>query len=211
MSFAFMPVYTGDYLRDTRHLSMSEHGCYFLLLTFCWDARGPLPLDERKVSGICNARSNDEIEAMRRVLNEFFVRMDDGWYNRRMQREVERADALSRVRSESGRKGYEAKAKHLPSTSQASAEHEPLPPPPPPQLPPETHRGRSRSPFVPPSLEEVRQFVSQNRLSVDPSTFIDYYTSNGWKVGKNPMKDWQATARRWDRTGDEKQASVPYV
>lgn len=126
MSFAYMPFYTGDYLRDTRHLSMSEHGAYLLMLSYCWDAKGPLPLDERKLLGICNARSGDEIEAVRRVVIEFFVRMDDGWYNHRMQKEVERSEALSKARSEAGRSGYEAKAKQLPNKRQSSAKHKPL-------------------------------------------------------------------------------------
>jgi uncharacterized protein YdaU (DUF1376 family) len=96
----------------------------------CWDQKGPAPLDERKLMGICNARSTDEIEAMRRVLAEFFIRMDDGHYNARMQTEVERSEALSRARSDAGRKGYEAKAKHLPSKCQASAKQVPLSPSP---------------------------------------------------------------------------------
>lgn len=130
MSFAYMPLFTGDYLRDTQHLSMSEHGAYLKLLMHCWDQKGPVPLDERKLMGICNARSTDEIEAMRRVIGEFFVRMDDGHYNRRMQSEIERSEALSRVRSNAGRMGYEAKAKQLPSKSLASARHKPLSPSP---------------------------------------------------------------------------------
>lgn len=102
MSFAFMALYTGDYLRDTRHLSMAEHGCYLLLLMHCWDQRGPLPKDERKLIGICNARSSDEIEAMRRVVSEFFVEMTDGLYNPRMQKEIERAEAISGKRRVAG-------------------------------------------------------------------------------------------------------------
>jgi len=35
---------------------------------------------------------------------------------------------------------------------------------------------------------------------VDPDRFIDYYTSNGWRVGKNPMKDWKAAVRSWERS-----------
>lgn len=131
-----MPVYTGDYLRDTQHLSCSEHGIYFKLLMHCWDQRGPAPLDERKLQGIVNARSADEIEALRRVLREFFTAMEDGWYNRRMQLEVERAGTISAQRSEAGRKGYESRAKQLPNKSQANAEHVHLPPPPPLQPPP---------------------------------------------------------------------------
>jgi len=121
MSFAYLPLYTGDYLRDTQHLSCSEHGIYLKFLMHCWDQKGPIPLDERKQQGICNARSGDEIEAMRRIRTEFFVQMDDGFYNMRMQREVEKAENISGARSEAGRKGYLAKAKQLPSKSQASA------------------------------------------------------------------------------------------
>ena len=36
---------------------------------------------------------------------------------------------------------------------------------------------------------------------VDAEKFIDYYTSNGWKVGKNSMKDWKAAVRTWERNG----------
>jgi hypothetical protein len=71
----------------------------------------------------------------------------------------------------------------------------------------EVHRAR----FAPPSLEEVTAFVKESGSTVDPVTFIDYYTSNGWKVGKNPMKDWKATVRRWSRTSDKPETSVPYI
>lgn len=85
MSFQYMPFYTGDYLHDTRHLTPMKHGIYVLLLMFCWDQKGPLPLDEQECAGIASCRSGDEIKAMRRVLNEFFIRMEDGWYNKRAQ------------------------------------------------------------------------------------------------------------------------------
>lgn len=102
MSFQFMPLYTGDYLRDTQHLSCSEHGIYIKFLMHCWDQKGPVPPDERKQVGICNARSGDEIEAMRRVLREFFAAMDDGWYNKRMAEEISKAEGLSAARSKGG-------------------------------------------------------------------------------------------------------------
>lgn len=121
MSFAFMPLYSGDYLRDTRHLTPLRHGVYLLLLMHCWDSRGPVPLDEQEAAGVANCRSADEVEALRYVLNRFFTRMEDGWYNRRIQREIERAESISRVRSDAGRMGYQAKAKHMLSKSQAQA------------------------------------------------------------------------------------------
>jgi uncharacterized protein YdaU (DUF1376 family) len=48
MSFAYMRFFTGDYYRDTRHLSMLQHGAYRQLIDHCWDQKGPLPLDPEK-------------------------------------------------------------------------------------------------------------------------------------------------------------------
>jgi uncharacterized protein YdaU (DUF1376 family) len=152
VSFAFLPLYTGDYLRDTRHLSPLKHGIYVLLLMHCWDQRGPVPIDEQEAAGVANCRSQDEIEALRYVLSRFFTRMDDGFYNHRMQKEIERSQSISHARSEAGRRGYEARAKQLPSKSQAIAKQVHLPPPPPPSPPPSPQpreRQRHASPTAP--------------------------------------------------------------
>jgi uncharacterized protein YdaU (DUF1376 family) len=114
-----MPVYTGDYLRDTQHLSCSEHGIFLKLLMYCWDQKGPAPIDERRLCGIVNARSGDEIEAMRRVLAEFFIRMEDGYYNKRMQTEVERASSISIARSAAGHPAAKPQDSPLDSRAQA--------------------------------------------------------------------------------------------
>ena len=55
--------------------------------------------------------------------------------------------------------------------------------------------------FTPPTLEEVTAYCIERNNSVDPQHFIDYYTSNGWLVGKNKMKDWKAAIRTWERNG----------
>lgn len=51
--------------------------------------------------------------------------------------------------------------------------------------------------FAPPTIDDVKNYCSEHGYAVDPQRFVDYYTANGWKVGKNPMKDWQATVRSW--------------
>ena len=51
--------------------------------------------------------------------------------------------------------------------------------------------------FSRPSLEELQAYIDEKGLNVNAQNFIDYYESNGWKVGRNPMKDWKATCRRW--------------
>ena len=53
--------------------------------------------------------------------------------------------------------------------------------------------------FTKPSLEEINDFILENNLKVNAEHFYDYYESNGWKVGKNSMKDWKATLRNWNR------------
>ena len=55
--------------------------------------------------------------------------------------------------------------------------------------------------FTPPTIEEVTAYCIERNNSVDPQHFIDYYTSNGWLVGKNKMKDWKAAVRTWERNG----------
>ena len=61
--------------------------------------------------------------------------------------------------------------------------------------------GEKAKRFSPPSLEEVKAYCSERGNGIDAQHFIDYYTANGWKVGKNPMKDWKATVRTWERNG----------
>lgn len=53
--------------------------------------------------------------------------------------------------------------------------------------------------FIKPSIEEIKEYCSQNDLNIDCERFYDYYESNDWHVGKNKMKDWKATARNWNR------------
>ena len=47
----------------------------------------------------------------------------------------------------------------------------------------------TRQRFTPPSADDVRAYATEKGYTIDPEAFVDYYTANGWKVGKNPMKD----------------------
>lgn len=55
--------------------------------------------------------------------------------------------------------------------------------------------------FKPPTVDEVKAYCIERQNNVDAARFIDYYTANGWKVGKNTMKDWKAAVRTWERNG----------
>lgn len=53
--------------------------------------------------------------------------------------------------------------------------------------------------FRPPTEQEVRAYCLERHNNVDAETFISFYQSNGWKVGKNKMKDWKASVRTWEK------------
>lgn len=58
--------------------------------------------------------------------------------------------------------------------------------------------------FVKPTLEEVRAYCQERNNGINPQRFMDYYDANGWKVGKNPMKDWKASIRTWENNSKPK-------
>ena len=53
--------------------------------------------------------------------------------------------------------------------------------------------------FTPPTVEEVEAYNAERGSRVDCQRFVDFYTSKGWKVGREPMKDWRAAFRTWER------------
>ena len=64
--------------------------------------------------------------------------------------------------------------------------------------------------FQKPTLEEVKQYCLERKNNIDAQKFVDYYESNGWKVGRNPMKDWKATIRTWE-SNNKQQSKPKYV
>lgn len=66
-----------------------------------------------------------------------------------------------------------------------------------------------RTKFVIPTIEQVEEYCNERGNCVDPVKWHDHYTSNGWKVGKNPMKDWKAAIRTWERNDNNKQNIFP--
>lgn len=63
--------------------------------------------------------------------------------------------------------------------------------------------------FHPPSIEEVTSYCKERNNNVDAQQFIDFYTTKGWMVGKNKMKDWKACVRTWERR-DTKPTHIKY-
>lgn len=64
----------------------------------------------------------------------------------------------------------------------------------------ESARGEKAKRFIPPSVEEVEQYCIERSNNIDAQSFIDFYESKGWMIGKNKMKDWKAAVRTWERS-----------
>lgn len=65
--------------------------------------------------------------------------------------------------------------------------------------------------FKKPSLEEVEAYCQERANGVDPEKWFNYYTANGWKVGKNSMKDWKAAVRTWERNEENTAPAIPEI
>jgi hypothetical protein len=50
-----------------------------------------------------------------------------------------------------------------------------------------------------PTLDDIKEYVIANCMSVEPEVFFDYYESKGWKIGGNTISDWKAALRNWQR------------
>jgi len=52
--------------------------------------------------------------------------------------------------------------------------------------------------FIKPNIQEIKDYCLERKNNVDVNKFFNYYEANGWKVGKNAMKDWKACIRTWE-------------
>jgi len=63
------------------------------------------------------------------------------------------------------------------------------------------YKNKRNNIFIVPSLEEITAYCKERKNQINPQTFLDHYTGNGWMVGKNKMKDWKAVIRTWETRG----------
>jgi uncharacterized protein YdaU (DUF1376 family) len=90
-SLPYMPLFVGDYLRDTRHLTTEEHGAYFLLILEYWAKGGKLPDDDAQLARIVNL-SPAKWRKVKPIVKQFF-QVQDGWHHKRIDEELDYAAA----------------------------------------------------------------------------------------------------------------------
>jgi uncharacterized protein YdaU (DUF1376 family) len=100
MKRPWMPLYVGDYLGDTGHLTTTQHGAYLLLMMHYW-RKGGLPDDDRQLSKIAKLPLKTWCE-YRATLQDFF---HDGWKHKRIEAELQKMMRVSEQRAIAGQKG----------------------------------------------------------------------------------------------------------
>jgi uncharacterized protein YdaU (DUF1376 family) len=116
----WMPLYIGDYLKDTMHLSRADHGSYLLLIMAYWVNGGPLPNDPEYLAGVARA-SQEEWQTLSKRLARFFQTDASAWRHERIEKEIARAKQQQETKSRAGRKG--AAAKYGRTVAQAQQTH----------------------------------------------------------------------------------------
>jgi uncharacterized protein YdaU (DUF1376 family) len=100
----YMPFYTADYMNDTAHLSMEEHGAYLLLIIHYWHTEKPIPADEKSLSQICRTT----LKGVRRIklrVSLLFSQEGNTWVHKRIEKELAEYRHKLYVAREKGKNG----------------------------------------------------------------------------------------------------------
>lgn len=95
-----MPLYVGDYLRDTQHLTTTQHGAYLLLIMHYWQ-HGGLPSEEEAIARISRL-SLHQWKSNSQAIAELFL---PGWKHKRIEHELEKMKTISAKRAMAGQRG----------------------------------------------------------------------------------------------------------
>lgn len=188
----------GDYASHTGHLDELEDLAYRRMLDYCYLNEIGLPESVDEVARLIRMRTHSERIA--NVLREFFTLHSDGWWrHERVEREIESfRDKSSKAKKAARKRWVSTDANAMRTHSERNANHKPLTI----NQEPIKERVATAPRFTPPSVDDVSEYISENRYPVDPERFVDFYESKGWMVGKTKMKDWKAAVRTWSKRNE---------
>lgn len=202
----FFQFYPHDWLYDTRICTPAEKAVLIDLLCFMWNApkRGILfgdPQDLARLVGMEWADFKAILNALKRknILTVKEEGDDVSILSRRMAREEKRRESNRFYQSSSRERRASASCQQNVSGNKSEDRSQKT----------EVIKdkdiitvpaARARATFSKPTIEEVRAYCQERRNRVDVDKWFAHYESNGWRVGKNPMKDWRAAVRTWERS-----------
>jgi len=213
----------GDYASHTSRLKPIEDLAYRRMLDLYYLNEQPLSLclsDVAREIGL-----TDYLDEVTYVLNKFFIQTEFGFSQKRIDLEIKKYKTNHKSKIKAGKASAKARLVKA-SSAQTSIEHalntrttndelninhkplninhKPL------NINQELvvkDTGTKAKRFMPPTLDQVHFYCNERLNNVDANKFIDHYTSNGWLVGKNKMKDWKAAIRTWEKSSFDKPSS----
>ena len=174
--------YSSDFLNGVADLTMEERGQFITLL--CLQHQKGTLTD--KTIRLCLGSVSVD------VLSKFTKDKQGNYFNERLNEEIEKRIQFTESRRNNGSKGGRPKnntkplglAKHNLMEDVNENENE------------DVNINKSKC-----SFEEVYEYmairIGTEQAKVEAEKFVNYYTSNGWRVGKNPMKSWQHAVNNW--------------
>jgi len=209
-----MPFYWGDWFKcpEVRALTPAARCLWFEMLGLMWEStpRGYLVLNHKpypkEALSRCLGFACDLLDVLLSELEQYAVysKTDNGIiYSRKMVRDCE----ISKIRAEAGKKGGICSSKNQ-ANIQANTEDENedenentnV-------IKDEIKKGINKGGFSHPSIEDVKAYCLERSNTVDPEAWYAFYESNGWKVGRNAMKNWKAAIITWEKKEYSKPAS----
>jgi uncharacterized protein YdaU (DUF1376 family) len=213
----------GDYAKSTKHLTLLEDLAYRRLLDIYYDTEKPLTSNVKQLARI--AGMSEYIDEINNVLSDFFTETEKGFTQKKTACEIEAYQAKAGTARVNGKLGGRPKKTHpepkeTQSVNSANPDETGLKPNYKPltinQEPLTNNQelsvkdtGIKAKRFVPPTLDQIRSYCNERLNNVDSNKFIDHYTSNGWLVGKNKMKDWKAAIRTWEKSSFDRTNNTP--
>lgn len=185
----------GQYYKKAGRLTMLQHGAYTMLMDACYD-REIFPTVEQAIDW-CWASADEEIEAVKFILSKFFFEHDGVFKQRHITEVLEKYHENAAINKAIA---IEREAKRRAKNTK----REPIVNEPPPNKELRTTNNQLQTKekikrFKKPSLSEVQEYIAGKNYQIDAESFISFYDSNGWKVGKNPMKSWKAALTTWQK------------
>lgn len=215
----YYPHHIGDYLRDTVHLTLVEHGAYRRMLDLYYASEKALPLDLDWLCRLVRADETQERDAVHFVLTHYFVKKADGWHNKRADNELGKNNGRVKAARTNGKKGGRPITQRVisdnPAVTQRVSKNSNS------NNPDESSQNQNqnqnqrvgeRASRLPPDWvpsELLQAWATKERTDLDLTSVIakfrDYWSA---KPGRSGTKlDWDATFRNWVR--DEKPGREP--
>ena len=211
--FIYLPIYLTDYVSDSRKLTMLQRGALIDLSVLYFQEDLKINYTKEQIYRLVFAFSKEEQEAVDFILENYFTKSENKptgfyWVSNRLNQLGDRI--LKRLNSsrENGKKGGRGKKKENKPIGLNSLNLD--------QNLDESilneiklneiklnnnqnlnNKYKSKK-FIKPTIEEIKNYCLERKNNVNPEKFLNYYEANGWKVGKNAMKDWKACIRTWE-------------